>query len=80
MNTSLILALIPKRPAGPLPFSLGYAAALLVILLLGVVALFYVMRKMLHDDSRLPGGDWASPNPDTDNASAFMAASMQGVI
>ena len=80
MNTSLILALIPKRPAGPLPFSLGYAAALLVVLLLGVVALFYVMRKMLHDDSRLPGGDWASPNPDTDNASAFMAASMQGVI
>ncbi len=80
MNTFLILALLPKRPASPLPFNLGYAAALLVVLLLGVVALFYVMRKMLHDDSRVQKGDWASPNPDTDNASAFMAASMQGVI
>jgi signal transduction histidine kinase len=82
MNCSLILALLPKRPAdpGPLPFNLGYAAALLVVLLLGVVALFYMMRKMLHEGSRPQSGDWASPNPDTDNASAFMAASMQGVI
>ena len=82
MNTLLILALLPKRPAvpGPLPFNLGYAAALLVVLLLSVVALFYMMRKMLHEGSRPQSGDWASPNPDTDNASAFMAASMQGVI
>ena len=77
-----MLALLPKRPAvpGPLPFNIGYAAALLVVLLLSVVALFYVMRKMLHEGSRAQSGDWASPNPDTDNASAFMAASMQGVI
>ncbi|HXO04377.1 MAG TPA: ATP-binding protein [Candidatus Sulfotelmatobacter sp.] len=82
MNTFLMLALLPKRPAvpGPLPFNIGYAAALLVVLLLSVVALFYVMRKMLHEGSRAQSGDWASPNPDTDNASAFMAASMQGVI
>jgi two-component system sensor histidine kinase AtoS len=82
MNAFLILALLPKRPAlpGPLPFNIGYAAALLVVLLLGVVALFYAMRKMLHEGSRPQSGDWASPNPDTANASAFMAASMQGVI
>ena len=82
MNTFLMLALLPKRPAvpGPLPFNIGYAAALLVVLLLSVVALFYVMRKMLHEGSRAQSGDWASPNPDTENASAFMAASMQGVI
>jgi signal transduction histidine kinase len=82
MNTFSILALLPKRPAlpGPLPFNIGYAAALLVALLLGVVALFYAMRKMLHEGSRVQSGDWASPNPDTANASAFMAASMQGVI
>ena len=82
MHIFLILALLPKRPAvpSPLPFNLGYAAALLVLLLLGVVALFYLMRKMLHDGSRVQSGDWASPNPDTENASAFMAASMQGVI
>ncbi len=48
--------------------------------MLGVVALFYMMRKMLREGSRVQGGDWASPNPDTENASAFMAASMQGVI
>jgi signal transduction histidine kinase len=82
MNALLILIFLPKRPAvpGPLPFNIGYAAALLIVLLLSVVALFYVMRKMLHEGSRPQSGDWASPNPDTDNASAFMAASMQGVI
>jgi signal transduction histidine kinase len=80
MNIVLILALIPKPPAGPLPFNLGYVAALLVVLLLSVGALFYAMRKLLHDGSRVQSGDWTSPNPDTENASAFMAASMQGVI
>src|SRR6202044_141719 len=80
MKTFLILALIPQGPAASLPFNLGYAAALLVVLLLGVGALFYAIRKMLHDGSRVESGDWASPNPNTENASAFMAASMQGVI
>src|SRR6202046_3404160 len=80
MNTLLALALIPKPPLGPLPFNLGYAAVLLVVLLLGVVALFWAMRKMLRDGSSVQSGDWASPNPNTENASALMAASMQGVI
>lgn len=80
MTTFLTLALLPARPAGPPAFNIGYAAALLVLLLLGVGALFYVMRKFLQDGSRVQSGDWASPNPDTQNASAFMAASMQGVI
>jgi signal transduction histidine kinase len=38
------------------------------------------VRKLLHDGSGVQTGDWASPKPDTENASAFMAASMQGVI
>ncbi|MGD0404813.1 MAG: ATP-binding protein [Candidatus Acidiferrales bacterium] len=80
MITFLLAPRIPTRPPGPLPFNLDYAAALLVILLFGVVALFYMMRKMLREGSRIETGDWASPNPDTENASAFMAASMQGVI
>jgi signal transduction histidine kinase len=80
MSAFLILAVLPKRPPGPLPFNLGYAAALLVVLMVGVVALFYVMRKMLQDGSGAQSSDWASPNPDTENASAFMTASMQGVI
>jgi signal transduction histidine kinase len=80
MNTLLMLASPPARPAGSLPFNLGYAAALLVLLLFGVVALFYAVRKLLHDGSGVQAGDWASPKPDTENASAFMAASMQGVI
>jgi len=80
MITFLLAPRIPTRPPGPLPFNLDYAAALLVILLFGVVALFYMMRKMLREGSRMETGDWASPNPDTENASAFMAASMQGVI
>jgi signal transduction histidine kinase len=80
MITILLAPRIPARPPGPLPFNLDYAAALLVVLVLGVVALFYMMRKMLREGSHVQGGDWASPNPDTENASAFMAASMQGVI
>jgi signal transduction histidine kinase len=80
MITFLLAPRIPTRPPGPLPFNLDYAAALLVVLVLGVVVLFYLMRRMLRDGSHTQSGDWASPNPDTENASAFMAASMQGVI
>src|SRR6202046_3530541 len=80
MNTLLALALIPKPPLGPLPFNLGYAAVLLVVLLLGVVALFWAMRKFFRSASTRSADDWTSPKADTENASAFMAASMQGVI
>ncbi len=39
-----------------------------------------MLRRLLHRDSGANSRNWAEPAPDTENASAFMAASMQGVI
>src|SRR6202167_532965 len=80
MNTFLIPALLPKRIPAPPAFNLGYAIGLLAILLVSAVLFFVLIRKLLREGSHSSGGDFASPKADTENASAFMAASMQGVI
>src|SRR6202167_3876223 len=80
MNTFLIPALLPKRIPAPPAFNLGYAIALLAILIVSAVLFFVLIRKVLRDGSAASKGDFASPKADTENASAFMAASMQGVI
>ena len=80
MNTVLTLALLPGRIPAPPVFNLGYAIGLFAILLLSAVLFFVLIRKMLREGSRSPSGDWTGPKADTENASAFMAASMQGVI
>src|SRR5580698_671572 len=80
MNTFLILALLPKRIPAPPAFNLGYAIGLLAILMVSVVLLFVFIRKVLREGAGASKGDFASPKGDTENASAFMAASMQGVI
>jgi PAS domain S-box-containing protein len=51
--------------------------AVLLALVLGVMI---VMRKFARQKSGEPDQGWASETPDTENASAFMTASMQGVI
>lgn len=68
------------QPASSPPFSLGYAITLLLILVLLAAALYFFVRKFLHSAVPGSGADFSSPNPDSENASAFMAASMQGVI
>src|SRR6202050_3873168 len=80
MNTFLILALLPKRIPAPPAFNLGYAVGLLAVLMLSAVLFFVLIRKVLREGSAASKGDFASPKADTENASAFMAASMQGVI
>src|SRR6202162_2677102 len=80
MNTLLILALLPKRIPAPPAFNLGYAIGLLAVLMLSAVLFFVLIRKLLREGSGASKGDFASPKADTENASAFMAASMQGVI
>jgi len=80
MNTVSIAALLPSRPPVAPPFNLGYVVGLLVILLLIVLAFFFLMRKFMKDTSHSQDGDWSHPKADTENPSAFMAASMQGVI
>lgn len=75
-----MMAPLTRQAAPVLPYNLAVAVALVVCLLAGVVALIFVARKFLRDESRAAKQDWANPSPDTENASAFMAASMQGVI
>jgi signal transduction histidine kinase len=72
--------LIPQ-PAGLPPAGLVYVIALLVIFLVGVIALVFVLRKFLRGKSPAAGGeDWSQKKPGVENASAFVTASMQGVI
>jgi signal transduction histidine kinase len=57
-----------------------YAAITLVILLGSVMLLAVLIRKFLRGQAVARVDAWASPKADSENASAFMAASMQGVI
>src|ERR1700674_4377027 len=68
------------HPTLVLPTGLGFAAVMMILLLFGVIGLVFLLRKFMRGESKSSGGDWAAPNPDPENASAFMAASMQGVI
>jgi signal transduction histidine kinase len=71
---------LPPHPPVVSPLGLGFAVGMLVILLIGAVGFVFLLRKYIRSESKASQGQWASPNPDTENASAFMAASMQGVI
>lgn len=54
--------------------------ATLVTLLVGLLVLILLVRKFVRGQSSGQADDWASPKADTDNPSAFMTASMHGVI
>ena len=55
----------------------GLTVGLLVVVIGGIL----FARKFLPGETKpTPAADWAAPEPTTDNASAFMTASMQGVI
>src|SRR5579862_2696645 len=60
--------------------ALVYAAATLAVLLIALVVLLIMTRKFLRKPGVAPEAAWAKPKGDVENASAFMAASMQGVI
>ena len=51
-----------------------------MVIVLVVVALILLLRKFLRDKSKEANEDWSTVKPGTENASAFIAASMQGVI
>src|SRR5271163_1839833 len=63
-----------------LPFNMGFAVALVVILFAGLVVVAFLLRKFIRDQARANQDDWTAPKTDVENPSAFMAASMQGVI
>src|SRR5271169_1755809 len=63
-----------------LSFNMGFAVAFVVVLLAGMVAVAFLLRKYMRDQDRAGQEDWTAPKADVENPSAFMAASMQGVI
>ena len=65
---------------GAQPFDLGFVAGGLVVLLLVLLLFAIFIRKFVRKSSAPSDGDFTAPAPDPENASAFMAASMQGVI
>ncbi len=62
------------------PISLGIAAAFGLVILGIVILAGIAIRKLLHDSKDPTEGDWSALNASAENPSAFMAASMQGVI
>jgi signal transduction histidine kinase len=75
MNVSL-----PLHPTTISSVDMIYAITALVLFLAAMVALVVLLRKSLRSESADSQDDWATPKADSENASAFMAASMQGVI
>ena len=67
---------LPQIPS----LTLGYFVGLFLLLVLLIVGFIVVTRKVLADSNSQKKGTWTDPAPGTENASAFMAASMQGVI
>ena len=80
MNALLVAPLGPKQPPTLAPTGLGFAIGLLIVLFLGALVLVVLLRKFFREESAEGKSAWTNPNPSPENASAFMAASMQGVI
>src|SRR5579864_2608991 len=75
----MIFQISPRLP-GVQPFDLGFLAGGLLVLLLVLILFAIVVRKFLRRGDTSSEGQFTAPAPDPENASAFMAASMQGVI
>jgi signal transduction histidine kinase len=62
------------------PIGMVDAVVITVLLLAALLGTLVMMRKVLHRNSPTTENQWQSSKTDAENASAFMAASMQGVI
>jgi signal transduction histidine kinase len=73
-----MMALVNAPPVSPL----GFQDSLIVlgIVLVAILFIIVALRKFFSRRSRVPAEDWTTGSPGTENPSAFMAASMQGVI
>ena len=75
-NSALLLA--PQRPISPTGF--GVAAVFAILIVAIVVLLTVAVRKFLREADQSKDRDWSAPSASAENPSAFMTASMQGVI
>jgi signal transduction histidine kinase len=79
MNTAMLAPIV--KHTTPVPtVNVEISIGLLVILIGGIVLLVYMLRKFMRSQSIGVTEDWTSPKGDLENPSAFMTASMQGVI
>ena len=70
---------IPLHQAFSTP-GIYLTVGMLVVLFAALFVMVFLVRKYFRNESGKASVNWASPKADTENASAFMAASMQGVI
>jgi nitrogen fixation/metabolism regulation signal transduction histidine kinase len=75
-----MIAQLQTHAAGGQPFNVGFVTGCLAVLLLVLLLFAIFVRKFLRKSAAPLDGEWTHPTPDSENASAFMAASMQGVI
>jgi signal transduction histidine kinase len=61
------------------PMGITYAVLAFALMIGGIVVFAVLVRKLLRQSSET-AARWADAQPGTENASAFMTASMQGVI
>jgi signal transduction histidine kinase len=71
---------LPHHPAQISTIGIGYFIGSFVVLVVLIAVLAVLSRKLLHHGSTRKEENWTDAKPGTENASAFMAASMQGVI
>jgi nitrogen-specific signal transduction histidine kinase len=71
---------VHPQSAASLPLSMAFAVALAVVLFAGIVVAAFLLRKFMRDQARANKESWTTAKTDVENPSAFMAASMQGVI
>jgi signal transduction histidine kinase len=79
MNIAILAPVIKHTtpvPTANVEISIG----LLVILIAGIIFLVLMLRKFMRSQAPGVAEDWTSPKADVENPSAFMTASMQGVI
>ena len=79
-NLSMLAPVLKHTPPVP-TVNVEISIVLLVILIGAVIFFAYMLRKFMRSQASGPASeDWTSSKTDVNNPSAFMTASMQGVI
>jgi nitrogen fixation/metabolism regulation signal transduction histidine kinase len=79
MNIAMLVP--PVKHTIPVPtVNVELSIGLLVILIGGIIFLALMLRRFMRGQKASATEDWTSPKADVENPSAFMTASMQGVI
>jgi len=80
IKQALSMPPLPHHPPQISSLGIGYFIGSFVILLVLIAVLAVLARKVLRRGSARQEENWADAKPGTENVSAFMTASMQGVI